>query len=236
MKRSSLFPSRAFTRSFFITFIIATSFVFSDLPPGSATTLIYKNLSDLATEATKIALVKVTKVEGVHSDKHWTIYTYVTCIASDVVKGTVPLQTPFLLRFEGGSVGKSGLYIPSMPQFQVEEKYILFIRNMHVRRCPIVGWEQGVFRIQQDSQTGREIVLDRLGRKVLAVVGGEVVAKKDTEISPQETPMSPEEFLTAVVGLIPQPSPSVEQGQEDPLILEPEQFPPPKDGAASESL
>ncbi len=87
---------------FFLWFSILFVF-FIYIPDSSATTLIYKDAPTLAKEAAKILRVKVLDTRSEWAPGKWTIYTYVTLVASDGAKGTFSDQ-PFLIRMEGGTV------------------------------------------------------------------------------------------------------------------------------------
>ncbi len=202
-------------------------------PSGGATSLIAKRPRDLITEATRILHAKVVQLHSVPSPRGWTSYTYVSFQPVEALKGSLP-DGPFLLRLEGDQTGPYSLPIPSMPRFHVHDDCLLFIRSMHDRACPLVGWEQGLLTMRRDA-TGRELVMDGIGRVVLDVTPdgvntlplpdpGDPAMLPDAATLAAHPPMSLADFLRRIHAMVndapPQPAP------EEAVITAEAEFPP----------
>ena len=64
------------------------------------------------------------------------------------------------IQLPGGAVDNDTLIVHGAPRFAVSDRVILFIQNNGRQLVPIVGWIEGVFRLETDAATGRERVLD----------------------------------------------------------------------------
>jgi hypothetical protein len=56
-----------------------------------------------------------------------------------------------------------------MPQFTVGEQYLLFVRGNGSSTCPVLGWWQGQFRFDKNSQ-GKSTLVDHAGAPIRGVV------------------------------------------------------------------
>jgi len=79
-------------------------------------------------------------------------HTFVTFTVKQTFKGKSATGSSITLRFQGGLDGHgSALIIPGVPLFDVGERSILFVRGNGTDLCPLVGWEQGRFRVIGDA-------------------------------------------------------------------------------------
>lgn len=125
-----------------------------------ATILVRKDFNNLVEEAELILAGTVINKESVWADDMSTIYTFVTLSDLEVIDGEYE-GTEFTLRLEGGEVeqggGKGkGLKIPGVPEFTLNERVVVFIKGNTTSLCPLVGWEQGVLRVKEDTETGEQ--------------------------------------------------------------------------------
>jgi hypothetical protein len=82
------------------------------------------------------------------------------------------------LREDGRFFLKIGL-----PEFELGNMYLVFFTGGPWRISPIVGWEQGYFRIVRSRTVGDAILLDHLGRVVVDI--SETIQSLPIEIEPE---------------------------------------------------
>lgn len=91
------------------------------------------------------------------------ILTFVTFGIERAFKGSAQSGSSITLRFQGGPDGQGkAMMIPGVPMFDVGDRDILFIRGNGTQIAPLVGWEQGRYRIVQGmvySDAGEEVWL-----------------------------------------------------------------------------
>jgi hypothetical protein len=98
------------------------------------------------------------------ADARWP-HTFVTFQVERILKGRhTGLSNLFTLRLTGGANATAGRFmrLEGCPDFDVNERVVLFVRRNERALCPIAGWGQGRFRIadgQVFSEPGREVWL-----------------------------------------------------------------------------
>ncbi len=77
------------------------------------------------------------------------------------------------LEFFGGTIGERTQRIVGMPEFQSGDVEILFVRGNHTDLCPLVGVQQGRFRIVKNASDGLEQVFlhDGVGLTDVTLIG-----------------------------------------------------------------
>lgn len=138
--------------------------------PAGAATLDPVTPEQLAREAELIFAGEVVDVQyrmsetgpGLASLPH----TFVTFHIDRLFKGDSEAGDFITLRFRGGPVPDSdlALIIPGVPLFDLGTRSILFVRGNGRSMVPLVGWEQGRFRVVDGTaytDDGREVWLDR---------------------------------------------------------------------------
>lgn len=148
-----------------------------------ATTIAYKSFDDLVKEADGIVIGTVMSIEA-HRDGQGLIYTYVTLGDLELLYGRYN-QKQLTLRLEGGRVGDEILYVVGSPVFQQKERVILFVKGNGSKIVPLVGWGQGMFRVQKNPVSNQEVISDSDGNRVFAVQSGHVM-KEQRLASPAE--------------------------------------------------
>jgi len=140
--------------------------------PARATTLSYKDLDRLVSESDAVVMATVRQVQPVE-DAQKTIHTYVTFGDLQMLGGRYDSPT-LTLRVEGGRVGNRGLFIDGAPDFEPEQRVLMFVQGNGRDVVPLVGWSQGLFRLSNDAN-GAQVVSDAEGRAVTALQGSRVM-------------------------------------------------------------
>lgn len=140
---------------------------------AGATTLTPVSTDQLIERAEFIFQGVVTSVEYRNSDvdsaDHVSLpHTFVTFEIERAFKGNAQSGGFITLRFQGGpDVTGSTMMIPGVPHFDVGDRDILFTRGNGTQMTPLVGWEQGRFRIVNGllyTDAGAELWLTREGK------------------------------------------------------------------------
>ena len=138
----------------------------------NATVVPYKNLDNLIEESDGIVIGTVRSVES-HYDPSKDIYTFVKLDQLEVLHGNYQQRT-LTLRLKGGQVQNDFLHVEGGPEFSQNDRVILFVRNNGHEIVPLVGWTQGLLRIVTDPATGREMIHDHDGNRVVGVKDGHI--------------------------------------------------------------
>ena len=142
------------------------------------TTLAYKSFDDLVKESDAVISGRVASIESRYNASH-EIYTFVTFDGLSVLGGDYQGQT-LTLRFKGGQVENNISQIVGSPEFSVNDQVIVFVEGNGRYMVPVVGWTQGVFRVTADA-SGRRVILDHEGNRVLGISGGEVLKERTVQ-------------------------------------------------------
>ncbi len=149
-------------------FLIIASLITLPVYNSHATILVHKTEHDLVRESDLIFQGTVVEVQYRLSDRlkekdSRIPFTFVTFKIGRILKGNVDDSEFITLRFAGGYGGeKKYLRIPGIPLFDKEDRDILFVTGNGKRICPLVGWNQGRFRIIDNfvfSDSGEEVWL-----------------------------------------------------------------------------
>lgn len=144
------------------------------LPPAHALTSVPRDLDQLVAHADAIfrgvAVSKAVAWKGEGANRH--IVTRVTFRVVESYKGDAQPQRT--LEFFGGELDGKGMAIPDMPAFSIGEEGILFEEGNEKQVCPLVGADQGHFRVSR-TESG-EHIFTHAGAGVLssAAIGREV--------------------------------------------------------------
>ncbi|WLQ11945.1 hypothetical protein O5O45_19645 [Hahella aquimaris] len=133
---------------------------------AQATTLIYKDFNSLVAEAQGIVVGTVKEVVSQRAEDRQ-LYTYVRLADVETLAG-VYHDNELTLMMSGGYDGRNGLHVEGSPEFSAGERVVLFVEGNGQRMVPLVGWGQGVFRLQNDER-GAAIVTDEVGNEVFGV-------------------------------------------------------------------
>jgi hypothetical protein len=108
-----------------------------------------------------IAAVEITDIEARKEDR---IYTYITYRPIEILKGD-PINLPYTIRMMGGKVGNERLIVSDIPQFEIGEKYLLFLKFDNPY-CPIIGRYLRTFKIKHDPTLNQERIFSYHDEKI----------------------------------------------------------------------
>lgn len=144
-----------------------------------ATTLPFKSFDDLVGESDGIVAGRVAGIESHYSPNN-DIYTFVTFDQIEVLGGSYQ-GSALTLRLKGGQVGNDMSRVVGSPRFEMNQRVVLFVHGNGRYMVPLVGWTQGVFRIVRDPATGREVVHDHEGNRIIRVQAGQVIKEETAQ-------------------------------------------------------
>jgi len=108
------------------------------------------------------------------------LFTEVTLSPSTEIVGSVGSTVTF--RVAGGSDADGTVTVFGMPRFQLGERYVVFLRRgFAASGAPIVGVNQGYFRLAQLPDTGQEALLNADGDVLLGVENNRFVTRHNQE-------------------------------------------------------
>ena len=112
-------------------------------------------LLDRAQDIYKAQVVSISSDwSGEGANRH--VATFVRLRVLESYRGAV--QGEQTLEFFGGTIGERKQRIVGMPEFQAGDVEILFVRGNHTDICPLVGVQQGRFRVVKNASDGLEQV------------------------------------------------------------------------------
>ena len=146
---------------------------------GWATTVIKMDLSALVEQSESIVQGKVEHVESAWDEQRKTIFTSVSVIVNEGLKGTP--QSRIVVRQLGGKLGAMNLSVVGMPPFHEGEEVILFLRRSSLSDYHVIGLSQGKFTVTEgfvSANTSGIELLDRTAGKVVegGISGRETLA------------------------------------------------------------
>jgi hypothetical protein len=102
------------------------------------------------------------------------IFTRVRLQVEDTIKGKAAPEVELVIA--GGTIGSTTAEVVGMPRFEKGGRYMLFLRDAYpAHAVPIVGVNQGFFRVIRDDRTGRDLLQRANGEYVTGVEGDRVV-------------------------------------------------------------
>ncbi len=162
---------------------------------AEATLLRRFRLPELERYAEFVVVATVKETCAVRSDRPGGgILTEVTFGDLTVLKGGIRDAT-VRWTFAGGTLGGRTLRVHGVPQFAPGERCLLFVAPDLDWICPVVGWEQGRYRIVTAAEGAGEVVQDSAGRPVYGFFDGYPVVVPP---SAQARPMTLDSLLSAV--------------------------------------
>jgi hypothetical protein len=117
------------------------------------------SLDQLADRASTIVVSTVTsrRSEWEHYGASRLIITKVTMEVEQTLKGSAPRT--LVVEVLGGTIGEQTLRVSHVPEFKVGDRDVLFLNGALHAASPIVGSDQGRFRVMNESATGTARVL-----------------------------------------------------------------------------
>lgn len=193
--------------------------------PVQATLIIPQTIADAVETAEFVFAGHVTRIHAEHQGRHNAIVTYVDFDRLEQVKGDLPGPT-VTLRLRGGQIGTEVVEVEGQPEFAVGGRYAVFCTTRDLGSdansfIPILGMNEGVFRLETPEGVQRDIVLDPSNRPVMGIEGARLIvlgpSRADTGSSPvgvsshdRKTRVDPEERARASqprpLGPMPEPA------------------------------
>jgi len=126
---------------------------------SGATVLKQANLTQLTTKADLIFAGKVLAIDSQWDSSHSKIWTHVTFLVNEVIKGS-STQKEVTLKLPGGAIDAENIRmkVDGVPEFKVGEEVLIFCSHDPKRICPIVGWYQGQFKIKFNQELGEKVI------------------------------------------------------------------------------
>jgi hypothetical protein len=120
-------------------------------------TLTLDQLADRA-DAIVVSIVTSRRAEWEHSAGSRLIVTKVTLAIEQTLKGSPPRT--LVVEVLGGTIGDQTLQVSHVPAFKVGDRDVLFLNGALHAASPIVGSDQGRFRVLDEMATGTARVLN----------------------------------------------------------------------------
>jgi hypothetical protein len=159
--------------------------------PLHATVLLPIEFRELVTTAPVIVHGQVVDVHSEWVDGRRAVETFVTVEAAEYLKGNLGERVTF--KVPGGQLGRYRTVFVGAPSFQPGDEVVLFL-NPNASSFPfIIGLSQGVFRIVNDTQSGRRVVTPPA---VMSIGGADPV--RVVRGDPARKPVSMDVFRDAV--------------------------------------
>lgn len=117
------------------------------------------SLDQLTGRAAAIVVSTVTgrRAEWEHYGSSRLIITRVTMEVEQALKGSAPRT--LTVEVLGGTIGDETLRVSHVPEFRVGERDVLFLNNAPHAVSPLVGSDQGRFRVMNEAGSGTARVL-----------------------------------------------------------------------------
>ncbi len=112
---------------------------------------------DLTVESTAVLYGKCSKVKCEWNETKDIIFTYVTVIPEEYIKGNLGSQA--VLAVPGGRIGDIIYEVSEMPVFTEGEEVVAFVWTNPSGKNLVTGGSQGKLKIEKDSRTGRRMVM-----------------------------------------------------------------------------
>lgn len=147
-----------------LTLLVIFSFLLL-LSAESKAQVIKMSDKDLTERSTTVLYGKCSKVKSEWNDKKDLIFTQVTVVPEEYIKGN--LGSEAVITIPGGQVDDILYEVSEMPVFIEGEEVIAFISTNPAGKNLITGGYQGKMKIEKDKTTGQRMVQDS-GAEILA--------------------------------------------------------------------
>jgi hypothetical protein len=202
-----------------------------------ATEVVPFTLEQLVRGASDVVVARVQSAESRWGDetRRWMLTDYTLSIEQNVV-GDGPAGGVVKVTYWGGTIDGETQRIAGMELPVIGRRHVLMLRRgwRSSRGSPVVGLDQGLFTVQRDDASGKEIVLDRARRPLQRAAGGVLSVGRASE--PGADAVSLSEFAVWISNVPPGPDPAqpaIASRAGDPRILAPIVLRPELPGDAS---
>ena len=118
--------------------------------------VIKMSAEDLTKKSTAVLYGKCSEVKSEWNDKKDLIFTYVTVVPEEYIKGN--LGSEAVITIPGGQVDDIRYEVSEMPLFVEGEEIVAFVWTNPAGKNIITGGYQGKMKIEKDSKTGERMV------------------------------------------------------------------------------
>jgi len=184
-----LSKSRFLNRHLIIGFLILALGLSLLCSYSRATTILPVTFDECVSKAEQIFIGWVEEIRSEFNDDETRIYTYVTFQVLETIEGIEPEDCRYTIRLTGGHVGEKHLVIVGMPEFEIGDMVLLFVHLNNRAMCPIVGWSQGYYRI--DDQETQMVVTDYCHNPIVGVDDAGALMRADSPAMAQRGYASP---------------------------------------------
>jgi hypothetical protein len=177
-----------------LTCWLIMSFLFYQTTESKAQ-LIKMSAKDLTEQSTSVLYGKCSKIKSEWSADKSIIYTYVTVVPEEYIKGN--LGSEVTLTIPGGQVGDIKYEVSDMPLFNEGEDVVAFIWTNPAGKNLITGGSQGRMKIEKDAKTGKRMVhgISSVGITKPEAKGIDITEKTG---KPEKVPL--DDFVTKLKG------------------------------------
>ena len=113
---------------------------------------------DLTERSTAVLYGKCSKVKSEWNDRKDLIFTYVTVVPEEYIKGNLGPEA--VITIPGGQVDDILYEVSEMPLFVEGEEVVAFVWTNPAGKNLITGGYQGKMKIEKDIKTGKRMVQD----------------------------------------------------------------------------
>ena len=172
----------------------------------TATVLIPKDVSDLTKEADVVFVGTVIDITSEWADPDKSrIYTYVAFDNLEIIAGDYQ-NSSLTVRFSGGEMDDVKILYAGVPQFNLGERNLIFLRGNYIELCPVVGWIQGRFRVLYDENVGEHVIHTDDGKPIAGITDSKIVLSRDDTLASYSHPGKPEDSQAQVAAVTGPPA------------------------------
>lgn len=133
------------------------AFVLLAIVAARATVIVPADLNELTASAEAVVYGRVVEVRALVSNDRRRVESLVVVEAIGYMKGDLGRTVAF--RVPGGQVGAYRTVMVGAPSFERGDEAVLFFGRRGPSLPHLVGFSQGVYRVQIDERTGRRLVV-----------------------------------------------------------------------------
>jgi hypothetical protein len=138
-------------------------------------------IEDMPSKADFVVVGEVIDANCHWDDKGLMIYTEYTIGVQDNILGKT--DSIIFMNFAGGTVDGQSIGVTDTPHLEVGKTYLLFGLADAKSFAPIVGHEQGVFRVLSDTIRGKQYIVDYYGNLLEMQDSGRIFRGKPVDLS-----------------------------------------------------
>ena len=165
-------------------------------PASAQDGVVELTFDDLIQRAPAIVVATVTgrRAEWESYGTSKLIVTKVSLQVEQVLRGSAPRE--LTIEVLGGTIGEETLHVSDVPEFTVGGREVLFLNNAPHAVSPLVGSDQGRFRVINESATGTARVVTRGYAPLVAV--SDIGTERVRAVSSLSLALSLNDFVTQV--------------------------------------